>query len=304
MTEPNLDPETLAAFIDGRLDPARRADVLARLTASEGDLEAFFDAVAASGIAASDAAPELAPRAAPIRSVASGRRLGLRRWGAGLAIAAVLLAGPLVVARWRSTSGAGADAMQALLQSAPGAALPRGWDAQPWSATRGGSVPLASGATRIRLGARMADLALAVRGRDLAAARYATDVAALLDDIPAAAPIAGIYREIARRAAEPPGQAEPLLDEAAAAVRRLPDGALVELGTWLEAARVAAAAHDAAFFRSAVTRSTLGRASSPALIPTAARDAIDGAVRQATSGSPEWGVVEQRLTDVLAALAE
>src|SRR5215208_5211320 len=44
--EPTIDPERLAALLDGRLDERARSEILAQLAASEADLEVMADAAA------------------------------------------------------------------------------------------------------------------------------------------------------------------------------------------------------------------------------------------------------------------
>lgn len=295
---PELDPETLAALIEGRLDPARRAELLARLDVSQEDLQVLADASAGLG-ATSPAADGEVPRIGTA-SPRAASRLSPRAWGGLIGIAAVLLVGPLVLARWRAAVGA-RDGAALLVQGIP-VGLPPGWDDHPWPTTRGAGTPLPATAARVRLGARMTDLSLALRGRDLAAARYATDAAALLDDIPAAGPVAAMYRDVARQAAVAPGAVQHTLQRANEAARRLPDAELIELGAWLEAARVAAADHDAAFFASEATHRALAGVQTSMRVPAVARAAVDGIVRDATSSPPRWDLVQGTATSVLAQL--
>ncbi len=306
------DAERLASLIDGRLEEPARSELLAQLASSDDDLDVFADALAALGEAGVDTAAvvpattELKP--APLRVQSAPRRtyrsVSPRRWGLIAAIAAGLLFAPLLLIQLRHPSHPSrgdSDTVSALVRTLP-AGLPAGWDDHPWRATRGESAPLTDEARAVKLGARLTDLALAVHARDSSAARYAASVAALLDDMPAAAPIAGIYRDVAARAGAAPEQLWPGLDRGAAAVRRLPNAELIELGSWLEGARVAAAHQDNAFFHSRITRDVMGRARRSASLPAEAHADVEEVARQISSGLPQWRLLGERLTKLLGML--
>src|SRR5688572_15254455 len=88
LNAPPIDPERIAALIDGRLSSAEREALLAQLDASPEMFEAYVDAVSAMPeISAESAAAEGAPA-----SPASQRRpRPFRSYAPAIALAAVLL---------------------------------------------------------------------------------------------------------------------------------------------------------------------------------------------------------------------
>jgi hypothetical protein len=286
VSEPVIDPERLAALLDGRLSKAERAELVSRLAASEQTLEAYADAAAVAG--------ELQP----------GRRRWLppARW---IAIAAALAG--LALAPWlwtRARSGARDDPGRfvALLASQTGA-LPAGLDANPWGSVRGPDQALTARARAARLGARLVDLELAVQRRDTMAAVVAADIRALLDWIPAAGPVSAMYRDIGARTGVAPRELEPQLAQAGSAVAGLAGPDLVQLGAWAEAARIAAAAQDAAFFQARQSRATLARSGTLAGLTMPAR-AVIGRLQPALAAerTPDWNALGRDLTELLRAL--
>ena len=311
MTEPMTNAERLAALLDGRLDAHRREELLAELAASDDDFDAYADAVAitaelegalpvvtpihADAVATTPEVEDAAPGVTPIGAAPSRRRSLAPRW---MAIAAVLAGVALAPWLWtRFAADRGLIAVEA-------AALPPGWDASPWGTTRGAGDPMTEEARAVRLGARLVDVELAVRGRDPAAARLATETAMLLEGIGGAAPAASIYHEIARRAGEPTERLEPLLKTGRETVPQMADEEGVKLGAWIESARIAAATRDRGFFASRATRSQLERMARDPSLPPAARSAvtrIQAAV--GSGGAPEWSGLERELSGLLRSLA-
>lgn len=263
------DPERLAALLDGRLKGREREEAIARLAASDEDFEAYADALAISAELNAEEEEGVTP-------IAPRRRAPARRW---LAMAAVLAA--VALAPWLWTRfAARTDAARFAAQIEAGG-LPAGWDASPWGATRGAGDALSPEARAARLGARLVDLELAVRARGPEAAALASETAMLLEGIPASGPTATIYREIARRAGEPPEQLEPLLEQGRDMVPLLAGEERVELGAWTEAARIAAARRDRDFFES----SQLERIAGTAGLEPPARAALER-IRAALESDP------------------
>jgi hypothetical protein len=308
--------ERLAALLDGRLDAHQRDELLTELAASEDDFGAYADAVAITAElegAAPEVTPinavrevtpisaepevtptEVAPGVTPIHAAPSRRRGLAPRW---LAIAAVL--GGIALAPWLWTRFAADRGLIAVEADA----LPAGWDASPWGATRGPGDPLTAEARAVRLGARLVDVELAVRGRDPATAQLATETAMLLEGIPGAAPAASIYREVARRAGEPAERLDPLLDRGREVVPQIAGEEGVKLGAWFESARIAAAARDDGFFASRATRSQLERMARDSSLDPSARDGVER-IRAATvsSGDADWNTVQREVTTLLRLL--
>lgn len=299
--EPTVDPERLAALLDGRLDERERAEVLARLAASEEDFEAYVDAIAVTReLEAGDEAEGVTPLRPP------GRRWWQRPGGHWLAIAAVLAG--IALAPWLWTRASGPDLRDpgryvALLE-AEGAGLPAGWDRTPWAVTRGPGDPLTPEARAVRLGVRLTELELAARAGDPAAAALAGEIVALLEEVRGAGPVAAIYGEVRRRAGEPAETLKPLLEQGRKAVAQVAGEEMVALGAWAEAARVAAARRDAEFFRSRESREMLGRAGGLPGVGEPARAAV-GRIRAALEGggAMDWNAVEQGATELLRVLA-
>ena len=299
MTDPMKNAERLAALLDGRLDARRRDELVAELAASEDDFDAYADAVAITAElegAIPGAAPvHAAPEVTPIHAAPSRRHRLAPRW---LALAA-LLAG-VALAPWLWTRFA---ADRGGLVAVRADALPSGWDASPWGTTRGASDPLTPQARAVRLGARLVDVELAVRGRDPAASQLATETAMLLEGIPGAAPAAALYRQVAQRAGGPPQRLQPLLEQGREVVPRMAGEKWVKLGAWVESARIAAAIRDRDFFASPATRSQLERmARDPSLDP-AARSAVQR-TRAATDspGTADWGSIQREAATLLRLL--
>jgi len=316
MTDPMKNAERLAALLDGRLDAHRRDELLAELAASEDDFDAYADAVAitaelegaAPEVTPLHAAPEVtpipvAPEVAPTDATpevtpihaAPSRRRGLQpRW---LALAAVLAG--VALAPWLWTRFA---ADRGSLVAVEADALPAGWDASPWGTTRGAGDGLTDDARAVRLGVRLVDLELAVRGRDPATAQLATETALLLEGLSAAAP-AGLYHQIARRAGEPAERLEPLLREGRRLVPQMAGEERVKLGAWIESARIAAATRDQRFFASRANRSQLKRMAEDATLPPSARStAARLRIVVETASAQDWSLLERELAGLLRSL--
>ncbi len=317
MTDPMTNAERLAALLDGRLDAHRRDELLTELAASEDDFDAYADAVAITAElegaapavtpihAVPHAAPtQAAPEVTPIQAVpevtpidaAPSRRRGLApRWLALAAVVAGVALAPWLLARFAGDRG-GLVAVEAR-------ALPAGWNASPWGVTRGAGDGLSDEARAVRLGARLVDVELAVRGRDPATAQLATETAVLLDGIPIANEAAGVYRQLAARAGEPPERLEPLLAQGRELVPQMADEERVRLGAWLESARIAAATQDRDFFASRANRSRLKRMAEDAGLPPAARSGA-ARIRLAveTASDQDWGMLERELAGLLRSL--
>lgn len=303
MTKSIPDPERLASLLDGRLDEAQRAELLELLASSEDAFEAYLDAVAITQ-ELEDAPDE--PGVIPLQQPppARGWRWPDGRW---LALAAAVVGIVLIPLLWR---GPGAPDLRdpgqfVTLLEAERAGLPVGWNGRPWSTTRGAGDPLSPQARAVRVGARLTDLELAVRaGESATTALLAAEIAALLQAVPASGPLAAVYREIERRAGEPPERLEPLLEQGRDSIAQILGEGFVALGAWAEAARVAAARRDAGFFRSRTTSAVLDRTRKHPSLDEQARGSVEqirSAIR--AEGAPDWGALEREITQMLRALA-
>lgn len=267
-----VDPEVLAALLDGRLSADERAAVLERLATTEAAYDAFVDAAAVlSEIEASEPKVEGAVRI-------------WRRAGFWLPLAAVLAAALLVPLARSGGPGAPAPLLHApaLVASAGDGSLTRvlgaNWEAPGWSVRRGAtSDALTPDQRATRLGMRAADLRIALEAGDGTAARaFADELRALLLPVAAAAPLAAEYAAIGEAVRR--GAASDSLRALATAA----DGnvrAFVspwwDLGSWLEQARLAALVGNPTFFGRRTTRALtdaverLNQAREPPRVPAA-----------------------------------
>lgn len=328
------DDEKLAAFLDGRLDERERQAMLAHLAADpdaydllvstadilreaneeEADVEvdgAEDESRLAHGMRShrsetdGDAPPPVDEDGTPPEPDDGVIRLDDRRrvrvWRR-LALAAVLAAVALLSARaFQSRSQSAGDPVRlaARLEQAQ-QGLPADWaEKSPWTTVRGGGTgeSLGRGA---RAGALLVDLAVAVLGRDTADTRFlANRIIALYP--PARSDAA--LRKIADGAGSPPRQLQPPLAQATAAIKKSLGDDAVRVGAWTEAARLAAARQDAAFFRDGPTTGTLERAAQLTAPQPPARDAVEQVRLLLRANPPRWGELADALDTMAGAIA-
>lgn len=286
----HMDPNRIAALIEGRLSKPEREHLVASIGDADAAAGILSDAIAALG----EAEVVHPVRSAPRRSWHPGVWLAL---AAG--IAGILLF-PLAQVRIRGAS-AGGLGRYAMMITERGTRIPADWNDSPWDATRGAK-ELSAEARAFRIGVRVTDLGVAVRTGDSSAARWASETASLIDPIPGAGPVAAMYSEIAAKSARPGPSSAALVDSVARATAELPDAELVRLGAWVEAARLAAAARDARFFASGESRALLREAVRSHAAP-AARGAIEQLVRSTSEpGDLDWPRVQTELVRVASVI--
>lgn len=191
-TPSRIDPERLAALMEGKLSASEAAEVRAELAASDPELvAAFADAAAVS--------TELdIVKDTPSISPARGRR-SIYGWSALATLAAAALVFSVV-----RLSGGGDQGFSAksLIAPLPGTVQAPAGD--PWSAVRGAGDDLAPSVRAARLGVMIVDLELASRvGDTIGVRRKAATIAALADGLPGAGPLVTQYRAIASGKAFP-----------------------------------------------------------------------------------------------------
>ena len=246
MKDSNIDPERLAALIDGRLTGSEREEVITQLARSDDSYEIFVDA---AGIVR-----ELEDKATP----------WWRRGSTGFLAIAAGLVGIAALSWTMMQRSAGVNAPSdwpVALLTDDVAGLPAEWNDVAWPRTRGARTEALTADSRAaRIGARLVDLELALRKPDQRAAGFAEELASTLDAVPGGAPIAAWYRSVAQSANQ--GIA-PATDEwstmranAEAAAGQMP----ARQAAWAETARIAAMRHDASFFSSDTFRPELERA--------------------------------------------
>lgn len=240
MTNPHLDDETVAAFLDGTVPAAERTHVLQRLASDPDAYAAFLEAsqVAAAARDQVDAAP-------PTSRTQRGR-WQRRLTFAGPFLAAAGIAGAVFVARSSSGPDVITFAQEATRPpvSGPGslvAAFGPNWDVPGWPVVRGTDAPATAG-TAARLGARLVQLEAAVRGSDTVATHAA--VAAIVD---LASSVEGAGAA-ARQLSTPEGLGSGERQRIARQLRSSTgETAAFDAGTWLESARLAIVWSDPAF---------------------------------------------------------
>jgi hypothetical protein len=231
MSAERIAPEILAAFLEGKLGPTDRAEVLRIISEHPEEYEVFADAAYLT------------------RKLGGGTVKPIRRWqvvipaliAAGLA-AVVLIPkladgdslSPAYLARQLevvTVPGSGSLAMR----------LGDNWDQPGWSVARGAEASLVAPAQAFRMGARATDVEIAIRAQDTAALRLVgADLIQLAGAVDAGAAAATMYRQVIDAGANGPSRDRV---EAAEALEALLGGSpWFALGAWAEAVRVAVAA--------------------------------------------------------------
>ncbi len=297
VSQRGLDAEELAALIDGRLDGAAHSALIARIASSDEDADVLADALGAlddlrgGGVVGIDSA----------RSAIGAKpgAMSLGRWVA-LAASLAVIAGISLVWAKRRPASAPVVTQYAVSLVARGVNIPAEWNDTPWTASRGSSETLSSDARAARLGARLTDLEIAARSGDTSAVRFALSASALLDEMPVGAPIASMYRGIAGRSGESQSSIDASLDHASAAVRQLPDARMIEIGAWIEAARIAAASRDAEFFRTRESTKLMENIQKSTMDDANAARAVEAVRSGVAEVDPNWSTISSTLTTVLS----
>jgi hypothetical protein len=235
---PDIDPEKLAALLDGRLPDAERQELLSRVADSPEDMALLADARIAMDDAV--AAPTLTPQR--------------RRWR-------VAHAGWMAAA-----AGIVAVVSVALLSRRDGAdvlPLPANMPFALWGAVRGGlaAPPSSDSARAWRVGVRLADLDAAIAAQDGArTADFAREIAALLND--GRFGLAWLSFETIADSAMQSARPARLRELSERGRRQLGpplDTAVVGFARWAEEARFAARRANTGFFQSPATTRGLSR---------------------------------------------
>jgi hypothetical protein len=215
-----IDPQLLAALIEGRLSEPRRSELLARLAKSPDDLALIADVATVSA--------EGQPSITPIAD-----RGSRKRWRPGnlgwLAIAAAVVGVTTIsVLQREATQERGLPPDLAF-------AFPS-WR----GSTRGDAVPIDSVALSWRVGTRLADLDAAIAARDSArVAEFAREIETLLSA--ASAGLAStVFGSIADSAGADSEQLERLAKLGRDGLTRRVDPRITSLATWMEETRIAA----------------------------------------------------------------
>lgn len=328
----SIDPETIAALLDGRLRGEERERVLAAIDASPELLAIVGDAAEARELASPVNRPETQPIDPPAerpaetatiappapRPESSPPPLAFRRtprWIfttlAAAAVVIVVVGVPLLTRGGASENSAPSDRAHAdsaratefsttsvvgalTRPAATSAELP----ATAWGTMRGTNDGASNDGHVIRVGARLADAQMLNAAGDTALHGVAAQIAALLENFPGGSIEARAFRQIA--AAAPGAAAADSLRDATAGVELMLPGEGLHAGAWLETLRVASQRGDSAFFSAPVTagaRSALSAVSGPN------RPLADSLVSAVSARPRDMTAINDLSTRLLAALA-
>lgn len=252
----HVDPEDLAAYLDGTLAADERAAVERALAGSQEAREVLAEAARMLGY--EDRAGE-----ADIPTGGGGRaRAGprARRWF--LPVLAAAGVGALALFPFLRSTPAGdvLGDVDRLLQDVSGA-RPTGRDAPPWSVLRSTDAAMEGGEAAFRAGALWTDALVSWRsGRNEAARNRLTEIAELLGAVPLAGPATLAVSRLAAGLGTAPGgdeEAAARVDEAQSALMGALPPARVKLGMWAQGALLAADAGATSYLRQPATRSAL-----------------------------------------------
>ena len=310
--EPSIDPEELAALLDGRLIEPARSRVIAALADSPKLLEIYANASAALlEVEADDRSTMYSEQIAapPVRNE--------RRISKGT-IALFALAAVLVLAVAISSVREGRTSSLDLVRGTPGiqpialgppqtilallspsqmkVALPP----SPWPVTRGAIIPAPGNGQAVRIGATIAELELQRAARMINANVTARSIGTMLDGINGGTVAGAAYRAIA----DAPDSAvtDAQLRSASALAERFVNARELRSGAWLAAVRVAALRQDITFVDATTTSVALDELRAIAKAAPGARVLIDALARALDARTRDWSTVNNSATDLLREL--
>jgi hypothetical protein len=236
LNRPKIDPEKLAALLDGRMNEADRRELMSGVANSPDDLALIADVAAMNR--------EMHSEVTNISDTRTKRRPWLVRQRGWIAIAAGIV-------------GITTLTMLGRRDRPRPQPWPKGIDFVVWDKTRGpseGPRPSSATARSWRVGARIADLDLAIAAHDSMRIRlFAREIRDLLEDHL----LLGAQTYFAR-VADSAGADSRTLARLTRDARQLLgaplDSHAGRLGEWVESARVAALRGDSAFFTTAESR--------------------------------------------------
>jgi len=239
-----FDPETLAAFLDGKLAGEERDRVLHLLAESDQWYEVMVDA--------NQVCAELAHSApTALNELPWTRRVPLRlasrsAWGRQAVFGGALIAAGLATVVILSERRGAVDAVDNPSQLVIDERLREG-SAADWGAARGNNEALSARARAFRIGVQFADLELAARMRDSAAVQsISASIAELTMVVPTGGTTASRVRYLGRNGSLPASSKE--RRDVASELRSLVGESWFDLGAWSETARRAAHAGQLQYF--------------------------------------------------------
>jgi hypothetical protein len=260
LSNERIDPETLAAFLDGTLSASDRERLL-RAAAQGGvayDQLIEAQALLYDGVARVEATR--LPVAVTSDAVSEGRASNGARWwtrGAawklGAILAAASIAGILVQRAVGSpdaspTAGTVRHVMALAAGANPDSAFGAGWHQIDWSITRGASQSSADdGVYAFRLGVRFVDLAVALSSNDTSTRRILSQtLVALASNAEIGSPVAGRIEALSAASGRPTvAEVSSVGDDLRTLVNH---PVAYDAAVWTESARAGARANQTEFF--------------------------------------------------------
>lgn len=242
MKEREIDPNRLAALLEGRLQGADRERLLEELAETPEVLAAYSDAAAvvggigggAASVSVTGAQSSSSQVVTSIDSAPSVRR----RWMAPTFAAAALVVLAVGVASYRRAGGLGASGSglpMSLLES--GTMLPAGFDRATWSTTRGNMSEMSREKRAARVGTRFAELLMLPQG-DVRRDTLARELGVLLGGVDNGEIMAKQVTRIALATRDEP-EYEEMVDGLARAITGALPPRDFAVAAWIEWARVA-----------------------------------------------------------------
>lgn len=300
MKEPREDDERLSALLEGRVKDRQREEMLAHLAAADDDYEVFTDTAAV--LRALEEEDERARRGPVPPSMRKTRWPSMRTTARVVGAMVVLLA--LGWTLWGRQGPTAADPIQlALAADTAGGGLRQGWDLPTRAgAVRGPARGAENEGQAVWAGAMLVQLAVAVRGGDTV--QISQSAERLRRGLSLGEQAGAPLRRISDQPHAPADSLNALLKQANQNLATRLGRNEVELGAWIQAARIAADMRNAAFFEADGTSGMLGRAERAARGNRAAQTAVNG-VRAALpeDGAPQWDALGGSLRILLSQLS-
>ncbi len=252
------DPEAIAAFLDGGLEPAERAAFEKHL----GECEACYEVLSESLRFEVEGRGEAAEGGEVVVHPAARRWILYGAAAAAAGLVALVVGTPLLDTL--TGRGLGPELpvhalIRPLVAGGPGA-TPAPFDGAGWSRARsaeGFTAGLGPEQRSFRAGVRAVDLELALAAGDAQRAREALrELADLVASFELSEAVAAAYGEIGEQleAGEPPESLSPASRRIDPWLAEAADGGWYRFGKWAEAGRAAAAAGSVDFFRRRAVR--------------------------------------------------
>jgi hypothetical protein len=297
VTEDPIDPEKLAAFLDGTLSEAERAEVLRQLARSRRAFETL--AGAAAILSEIDEGSKAVRRGSWLRPVPGSSRWLVQR--AAIVVLPMVVVATVMALAIPGLRSYNADAVVLagivlpVTSRSPAAVLSETWHESPWSGARGGTERVDA----FRLGARVMTLELAWQYDTGVADTLRDEIVDMLTNVDGAALIAARYGELSAQSSG--SDRRTALEDLR---ETLLDSPWFDLGVWTQAALFAVGAKNAAFFETGESRRTLrglvSRLSSgegsPSIAPVAL-DQIKGLIRRGVQDA-EWEGMRSALISI------